>query len=896
MAHSHFPLQPFVSPRSIAVLGATDVPGSIGLALLHNLQQDRFSGVIHVVSDTLESLAGIACVPSLTAIGRPVSLALIVADGEAAVRIVKECVQHRIPAAIMYSRGFQPDDADAVASLQQLSEIAKQGKMRLFGPRAFGIMLPHAKLNLTPSQIGVGVGNLALVSQSAAVCANILDWSRGDGCGLSAVFVPGSEADINLGDVLDHLATDPKTDCILLYLEGLTDARGFLSAVRAAASVKPVIALKAGQTPLSASIINYRNGWPSGSDTAFDTALRRAGVLRVRSVGDMFSAARALTLRTMPRGNRLAIVTSGGGPAVMAVDKLAHHELALAEFTHISLERIRTLPRDEWSRANPIGLKHEASAANYVEAVAACLDDPGVDGVLIIHSPSSNGGDSVDLAQAIIAAHRGSAKPVLACWLGEHSIRNTRQLFSDAQFPVFRTPENAILAFAYMVGWIRNQALLRETPTAMSTYRPPDRQTACTLIDRALASGRNTLDLRESKAVLSAFRIPVAQPVVATSAGDAMQKAQTLGYPVTLKAEHTDAELSELVDGARRAGGKARRYLRSAPEVALAWRELTANQTTPSVLIEPHIDKPRGRWLAIGVTHDAVFGPIITLSESGVAAEVYDARSLALPPLNPRLIDEMLSVPYAARLLGPLRSMPAVAQEPLRNILLRVSEMASELPWLRRVDIAALVADDKDALVVDVAIDLQPAEHDPTRYRHMAICPYPVQLIKTIRLKDDSELLLRPVRPEDADALQVFVRNLSMQSKRLRYFSSVTELTQHALALTTQIDYGRRVVLLAIRETDGIAVVMGEAQYTILLDGRSCDFAIIIADEMAGKGLGKVLMQSLIDAARSQGLRSIRGDVAAENDSMLGLMESLDFIVKMTDDPDTVEVTLTIDA
>ena len=891
MAHGQSPLQPFIAPRSIVVLGATDTPGNTGLALLHNLQQDRFPGVIHVVSGEFESIAGFACVPSLSAIGRSVSLALIVADGEASVRFVEDCVQHRIPAAIIYSRGFQADDPHAQANLQKLAEIARQGKLRLFGPRAFGIMLPHAKLNLTPSQIGVGVGNLALVSQSASVCANILDWSHGDGCGLSAVFVPGTEADIDFGDILDHLATDPKTECILLYLEGLADARSFLSAVRAAASVKPVIALKSGQTSLSASIVNFRNGLPVGSDTAFDTALRRAGVLRVRSVGDMFSAARALTQRTMPRGNRLAIVTNGGGPAVMAVDKLAHHELALAELSQPSLARIAQLPRDEWSRSNPIGLTHEASSDAYVEAVGACLDDDAVDGVLIIHAPNSNGTDSLNLAQAIIAAHHASTKPVLACWLGEQSIRNTRKLFSDAHFPVFRTPENAILAFAYMVGWIRNQALLRETPTALSTYRPPNRQAAFAIIDTVLASGRNSLSLKESKAVLSAFRIPVAQPVEANTAGDAMQKAQALGYPVTMKAEQSD--------GVRRAGGKARRYLRSAPEVALAWRELTTGQASPGVLIEPHIEKPRGRWLAIGVTVDALFGPVVTLSESGVAAEVYDARSLALPPLNPRLIDEMLGVPYVARLLGPLRTMPAVALAPLREILLRVSEMASELPWLRRVDIAALVADDTDALVVDVAIDLKHAEHDPTRYLHMAICPYPAQLVKTIRLKDGSELNLRPVRPEDANPLQDFVRNLSMRSKRLRYFSSLAELPQHALALATQIDYARQVTLLATRETEDAnnpMLILGEAQYTALPDGRSCDFAIIIADEMAGMGLGKILMQSLIDAARNQGMHSIRGDVAAENETMLGLMESLGFIVKMTDDPETVEVTLQLDA
>jgi acetyltransferase len=854
----------------------------MGLALLHNLLEGGYTGALYVISDQHETIDGVACHPTLDSLGRPVMLALIAVDAPAALDVVATCVRSRVPAAILYSQGFRTAEQVSAGYLSRLREIAAAGRLRLFGPHAFGIVQPYSRLNLTPSRIKLNRGNLALVSQSASVCANILDWSHGDGRGLSGVFVPGIAADIGLAEILDYLATDYRTECILLYLEGIADTRSFLSAVRAAASVKPVIALKAGQVPLSAQVAEDHNGVEGGGDAAFDAALRRAGVLRVRSVGDMFSAARALTTRTMPRGGRLGIVTNGAGPAVMAIDEIVRHQLELADLSPTTLVRLSELPRDDWSRDNPVGIRYDADPHRYVTATTCCLADPNIDGLLVILAPN----DCVDplaVAEALVAAHAHSEKPVLACWLGENSVRAARIAFCAANFPVFRTPENAVVAYAYMVNWVRNQVLLRETPAALSSYVAPDRQAACTIIDRALLGGRRWLGQRETKSVLEAFHIPVSPTLLAATPGEAMQAAQRIGYPVTMKVEMDRTVPADM--------GRMRRHLRSAPEVTLAWRELTASEMPSSVLIEPDVTRPLGRWLAIAIHVDPLFGPVITLSESGIASEVYDARALALPPLNPRLVDELLSVPYVARLLGPLRGMPAVAARPLRDILLRVSELASELPWLRHLEISALVADDRDALVVDATIDLQDAEHDPTRYRHMAICPYPAQLVKVIQLRNGSEVMLRPIRPEDASPLQTFVRGLSTHSKRLRYFSTVSELPQHALAHATQIDYGRQLTLVAVREGNDTEV-LGEAEYTTLPDGLTCDFAIIVADTMAGQGLGKILMRNLIDAAQRQGLKTVRGDVAASNEPMLGLMESLGFLTMLTDDPETVEVIL----
>lgn len=894
MARERSPLQPFLAPAAIAVFAHCLSPDSVAGQLLAGLRRGGFRGTLVAVgpppaTDQHDQHAGEPAeapppwhvVGSLAEVRGGVSLALIVLPAAEVPGIIADCARRGVRGAMIYSDGLRAADHAEAALLEQVLQAASGTPLRILGPRAFGLAVPRQGINLIPVPVQIAPGNLALISQSASVCANILDWSHSDQFGLSSVFVPGDCADLGLAEILDHLATDPHTECILLYLEGLRDARGFLSAVRAAASVKPVIALKAGHTPGSALIAEAHSGARCGSDDAFDAALRRAGVLRVRSVGDMFSAARALTTPRMPRGNRLALVANGGGAAVMAADHAAEHDIALASLEERTHEQLRGLGLARWSAGNPVDIQFDAGPERYVAAVTACLADPGVDGVLVLLSPN-RACDPAAVAAALIAATEGADKPVLACWLGEVTVRAARSAFAAARFPVFRTPENAIVAFSFMVNWVRNQALLLEMPAALSSYIAADTAAARQVVETALAEGRNRLTLVEAKAVLSAFHIPVSTSRLASSPTEAVAVATQIGYPVALKA----------MRGPESGSGAVRLHLRSAPEVALIYREVTAKAGAPEVLIEPHIHKPQGRELSIAIRPDRVFGPVIALSEGGIAAEIYDARSLGLPPLNPRLVSEMIGVPHVARLLGPLRRMPAVAQAPIREILLRLSELASELPWVRSLNIASLVADAEGAVVVNVGITLQPLPAGAGRYEHMAICPYPAQMESRFSLRDGRPCTLRPIRPEDASLLQDFVRSLSVQSKRYRYFSALSELPRHSLARHTQIDYGRQLTLVATLDGAEGPRIVGEAQYTTLLDGVSADFAVVIADQLAGQGLGMRLMKGLCAAAQAQGLRRIRGDVLAENEPMLGLMEAMGFVVNLTDDPETVEVTL----
>ncbi|MBL8480764.1 MAG: GNAT family N-acetyltransferase [Rhodocyclaceae bacterium] len=814
MAVHHSPVDALVNPGGVALFGASAQPGTLGYGLAQNLLHSPLAGRLHFINPKYREVAGRASHCHLDELHERVSLALIASPAQSVPDIIAACARRGVQTAVLYCAGFGAHDSEGASQLEKLRAAAAAGGMRLFGPRALGYVLPHSGINATPMARPVPAGNLAFVCQSGAICAGVLDWEHRGLFGFSAVFVPGQAADLDLPELLDYLATDPKSESVLLYLEGVRDARRFLSSVRALAAVKPVIAVKAGRHTLSAPYAGAHLGVEVDRDDVFDAALRRAGVLRVRSVGDMFSAARALTTPRMPRGKRLAVVCNGGGPAVLAADLADEMDVTLEPLSARSADRIASWQPPSWSAANPVDVLFDASPQRYTAALTACLEDAGVDGVLAILAPNTFV-DPLALAQAVAARPAPSDKPLLTCWLGEQQVHEARATFAQARIPSFRTPELAVQAFAFMAHWMHNQELLREIASAAAPYPEPRAQQARDLVRRVLADGRHKLAADECRQLLAAFHI-------------------------------------------------------GAPAAAPA---------------------PAGFPLRVRIVRDRVFGPAIALGEPGPPEAMQDEPwAIALPPLNARLVDALLDAPRVARLLHGLGERAGPLRAALRALVLRAAEMAAELPWLLRLDMLPAGQDDAPAAHAAL-IEVAPLAAEGARYAHMAICPYPAHLGSTITLKDGSLCSLRPIRPEDALALQEFVQGLSSRSKRYRYFCTVKELPRYQLARATQIDYGRELTLLAWRDGGARPEVIGEANYAVLADGNSCEFAIVTADGCAGQGLGSGLMRRLMDAARAQGLTRMRGEVLLDNEPMLALMDALGFMIKLTDDEHVVEAT-----
>ncbi len=882
-------LKPLFSPKSVAVFGASDRIDSVGQIVFQNMLQSGFQGALFAINPKNPEVQGCKAYCSISQINEPVELAVIATPPETVPNIIDECGKHKVKAAVIITAGFGETGAAGKALERAVLDNAQRYNIRLIGPNCLGVMRPDIGLNATFNKGSANVGDLAFVSQSGALCTAILDWAKTNNVGFSSVVSMGSSVDVDFGEILDYLVSDVKTQSILLYIEGIRNARSFMSSIRAAARIKPVILVKVGRHAAGSKAAMSHTASLVGSDDAFDAAVRRAGVVRVQSVTQLFSAAKALSCGFHPTGNRLAIVTNGGGPGVMATDCAADLGLELATLSEVTLEKLNQVLPPTWSHGNPVDIIGDAQADRYHHAVKACLEDPNVDGVLTILTPQAMT-KPLEAANTVIELSNQYSKPLLACWMGGTQVEESRTAFNHARKPNFRTPEPAVEIFSFLSAYYQNQKLLMQMPGSLSHHLEPDVEGARMIIEGALQERRKVLSEMESKAVLSAFHIPVAQTLVAHSPGEALLIAQQLGYPVAMKVNSPD--ITHKTD----AGG-VRLNLAYAQAVRGAYHEIieTVKRNRPDaqldgISIEPMVVKPNGRELMVGVTNDPIFGPIITFGAGGTAVEVMADRSVSLPPLNTFLVKDLIQGTRVARMLDAFRHMPPVDMAALESVLLRVSEMVCELPMLMEMDINPLILDEHGALAADARVVVEFRPPNPDRYAHMAIYPYPAHLVRNLQLADGTNVVIRPIRPEDAEIEQEFVRNLSEEPRYFRFMNSVQELSQPMLARFTQIDYSREMALIAVTEEQDKEIELGVTRYTINPDGESCEFALVVADCMRGKGLGHKLMIALMDIARSKGLKIMEGDVLNNNVSMLKLMERLDFTITVNPEDSSIKI------
>jgi len=888
-------LTPLFAPESVAVFaGRLDEPSSQtsqAAAVVQALRAQRFTGTLTFLDiQTSGTLADLAQARADLAI-----IALPPSDVAAALDIAGRMACR---AALVISNGIAADQA------AEWQKIAKREGMHLLGPNSLGLQRPLLQLNASAAGPLAAAGSLALVSQSGALTSSMLDWASSNGVGFSSVVSLGPHTSVDIAEVLDFLANDAHTHSIVVYLEGISSARRFMSALRSAANAKPVVILKAGRKPAGNAAAQTHSGAIVGSDDVFDAALRRAGAVRVRSFVALFSAAKCLASRYRPVGKRLAIVTNGGGPGVLAADWVNEIGLQLGTLSAESVATLKPALPPLASLSDLIDLSEDASPAHFKAAIAAAEKDRQIDGVLAIYSPKV-GADASGVARALADVKTSMGKPLLACWMGDASVGAAREVLKAAAIPSFRTPEAAVGAFGNLASFYQNQLLLQQTPPPLSTLAKPDIEGARLVIESVLAERRKVLTEMESKTLLSAFHIPVTTTMLARSANEAMMIATQLGFPVALKIDSPDISHKSDVQGVVLNLANATSVRDAYNDMVQTVARLQPQARVNGVTVQNMARAKRGREIYVGMVTDDPFGPVIAFGAGGTMIELINDRAMELPPLNQFLARRLIERARVAETLGEWRGNSAVDMDALEQVLLRVSEMVCELPQLREMDINPFIVDEHGAVAVDARIVIdhaaQAASGGTHHYNHLAILPYPARFAQDWPLSGGGEYAIRPIRPDDAQMLQGLMQHLSPQSRYFRFVSSIAELPPTMLARFTLIDYDREMALVAVVKErtpgdDGAFVeterIVGVSRYITNPDQSSCEFALVVADDFNGKGLGSRLMLSIMDVAREKGLSEMDGLVLVNNPAMLKLMRSLGFTVKTyAEDPDFKLVT-----
>ncbi|MBP1206197.1 acetyltransferase [Duganella sp. 1411] len=879
-------LTPLFSPKSIVVFaGDVDQPDtqtSYGRSIGAQLEQGGFAGPVTFLKTGMTGTLGDLAQSRA-------DLAVIALPDQDLAFALEVAGRIQCRAALILSSGVQAPLAG------ELHAIARRHGIHLLGPNCLGYQRPRLHINASVAGPLASPGSLALVSQSGALTSAILDWGSQNAVGFSTVVSLGPNTAVDLAQTLDFLATDPATQSIVVHMEGLTDARRFISALRGAANTKPVVVLKAGNAAAASQAALTHSGAMVASDDVFDAALRRTGAVRVKSFVQLFSAAKCLASRYRPVGPRLAVVTNGGGPGVLAADWIEELGLRLACLSDESAQALAPQLPAHATLSSLLDLSEEADADAFRAAVLACARDSQVDGILVIYSPKL-GSDPDAVARAVSADAAGLGKPLLTCWMGDQKVAAARQIITAAGIATFRTPEAAVDGFSNIASFYQNQLLLRQTPPPLSQLNQPDLDGARLLIEGVLAERRKTLTEMESKSLLAAFHIPITQTILARSAAEAMLIASQLGYPVALKIDSPDIAHKSDVQGVALNLANAAAVRDGYGDMMATVARLAPDARINGVTIQKMAGKRNGRELYIGVITDQLFGPAISFGAGGVMVELINDRAVELPPLNLFLAQRLIGRARASKMLDEWRGAPPAHREAIEQILLRVSEMVCALPQLREMDINPLIVDEHGALVVDARIVVDAAPPATRNYHHLAILPYPSDYTQEWPMRGGGQYTLRPVQPDDASMLQDLVRGLSEKSRYYRFASSLRELSVPMLARYTLIDYDREMALVAVRTLrapgpDGEFVatssIIGVSRYVANPDRSSCEFSLLVDDRFSGQGLGTRLMLGIMDVARDKGLSEIVGLVLCKNSGMLKLMASLGFDIRpYADDPD----------
>ena len=887
---SVYRLQQLLSPRSIALAGASPREGSLGHAVLSNLKAGLFEGDLALINPRYKDIDGHPALGTLDDLTNVPDLLIVATPAPTVPDLVAKAAAKEIGAAVILTAGLGHGPGSLA---EQVEKTARKSGLRLVGPNCLGVIAPRANLNASFASAMPPRGHLAVISQSGAIAAAMAEWGIRRATGFSAIVSVGDQLDVDFGDLLDYFALDPATRAILLYIESIKDARKFMSAARAVARTKPVVVIKSGRLAQGAKAAATHTGALAGSDAVYDAAFRRAGFLRVFDLSELFDAAETLSHVHNLNGNRLAVLTNGGGAGVLAVDRLAELRGVVAELSPRTFAALDRMLPPTWSKSNPVDIIGDADAKRYVDALDAMLEDPANDAVLVLNVQTALT-PSLDIAKAVagvVSAQRSrriEPKPVLASWIGGGS--GAVEALQTAAVPVYRTEAEAVRGFMHLVRYKDAQRHLMETPPSLPGQFRPDTQAARQVIKAALADRRTWLDPIEVNKILNAYAIATLPAVFACDPNAAAEAARPMladGTNVVIKIHSRDIVHKSDVGGVRLNIGSAHDARSAAEGIIGTARKLKPEARIEGVIVQPMVIRPKARKLIAGIADDPTFGPVIVFGRGGTAVEIIDDKALALPPLDLNLAHDLIGRTRVSRILGHYRDVPAAKRDDVALTLVKLAQLAADIPEIRELDINPLLADETGVVALDARIAIAPAVSKSERSR-FALRPYPTEWERCLELADGTTAFVRPVRPEDEPLYRPFFARVSAEDLRLRFFAPVKDFSHAFTARLTQIDYARAMAFIALdpssKEMLGVVRLHADANY------ENAEYAILLRSDLKGRGLGWSLMQLILEYARNEGLKRIHGQILRENTTMLRMCRELGFDLKP--DPEDTDLTL----
>ncbi|MGB9684855.1 MAG: acetate--CoA ligase alpha subunit [Candidatus Bathyarchaeales archaeon] len=880
-------LDKIFNPKSVAVVDASDEEGSVGYALMKNFLESGFEGEVYPVNIRKKEILGVKAYQSVLQLPKTVDLAVIATPAKTVPDVVEQCGRAGIKGLIIISAGFKETGPEGKALEDKILEIKQKYDLRIIGPNCLGIIRPSIRLNATFINKMPRPGNIAFISQSGALGTAILDWAVHENVGFSHFVSVGSMIDVDFGDLIDYFGTDPKTRSILMYIEGMANSRKFMSAARHFARTKPIIVVKAGKFSESAKAAASHTGSLTGEDNVYDAAFKRAGVVRVEEIADLFNCAEVLGLQPLPRGPDLAIITNAGGPGVMATDALIGMGGKLAKLSQQTMDYLNSVLPPYWSHGNPIDILGDAKADRYKAVLEACLNDENVDGILLIYTAQAVA-EPVEIAKSIVELLKSKGqqgKTILTSFMGRKAVEEANFIFNANEIPTFSTPEQAVKTYLYMYQYKRNLELLYETPEELPVDVSPPKLPIMAIMRNAALENREVLTEFEAKKVLEFYNFPVVKTFIAKDEDEAVAIASRIGYPVVLKV------LSPQIIHKTDAGGVIL-DIKNDDEVRAAFRTIMKNAKKYDqnaeiigVTVQPMVKK-RGYEVILGAKKDVVFGPIVMFGMGGVGVELFRDFSIGLPPLNQTLARRMMEETKVYQLLKGYRNMPPANIKRLEEVMVLFSQLLIDFPQIKEIDINPLIVDEKEALAIDarVIIDKELVFKKVEPHQHLVISPYPKKYETLWKLRDGRTVLLRPIKPEDEPLWLEMFKNCSEESIRYKLFQTLKHMPHEVRVRYCNIDYDREIAIVAELTENGARKIIGTARVSIELDGKTGEIAFLVADPWQGLGLGTKLVDYVIEICKERGLETVYGIMLPENRKAIELMKNLGFQLKYMED------------